>query len=168
MLNVIVRKSKRFSKKEPFVVVKMQRNDNPLLGAMFGFSNTYTATFDLSLTVPQKEWESEDADIDLFFKRFKKLIEENLDNFKFYDFPIESLSDGVCKSVLITGTNQVMSTRRILSLTDETASFAVAKQAFKASVLKKRYKMLSEEEAKALFEKRAKEQNKDKDEEEED
>lgn len=167
-VNVNIKKFQRFSKKEPYVIVRMQRNNNPLLGAMFGFNNSYVATFNLSLTVPQKEWEAEDADINEFYKRFKDLVEENLDNFKFYDFPIEELSDGLCKSVLINDTKQIMSTRRVLSLTDEASSFAVAKQNFNASVLKKRYKMLTEDEVKELFEKRAKEQKKDKDEDEED
>ena len=167
-VNVNIKKSQRFSKKEPYVIVRMQRNNNPLLGAMFGFNNSYVATFNLSLTVPQKEWEAEDADINEFYKRFKELVDENIDNFKFYDFPIEELSDGLCKSVLINDTKQIMSTRRVLSLTDEASSFAVAKQNFKASVLRKRYRMLTEDEARELFEKRAKEQKKDKDEDEED
>lgn len=166
MLNVSIKKATGFSKKKPFVVVRMSRNNNPLLGAMFGFSNSYVAVFDLSLVIPQKEWEAEDADLDEFFGRFKKLVEENLDNFKFYDFTIESLSEGTCKSVLITSTKQIMSTRRVLSLTDETSSFMVAKQTFNAAVLKKRYKPLTEEEAAQLFEKRAKESKKDKDDDE--
>lgn len=161
-INVSIKKSKRFSKNEPYVIVRMQRSNNPLLGAMFGFNNSYVATFNLSLTVPQKEWEAEDADINEFYKRFKELVDENIDNFKFYDFPIEELSDGLCKNVLITETKQVMTTRRVLSLADEAASFAVARQNFNTSVLKKRYKMLTEDEAKELFEKRAKEAKKDK------
>lgn len=168
MLNVSIKKSKDFSKKKPFAVVRMTRNDNPLLGAMFGYSNAYVAVFDISLTIPQKQWESEDMEINDVFNSFKKLVEENLENFKFYDFPIEKLSGGQCKSVLITSTKQVMSTRRILSLADEDASFTVAKQNFNAAVLKKRYKMLSEDEAKELFEKRAKESKKDKDDETDD
>lgn len=167
-VNVNIKKSQRFSKKEPYVIVRMQRNNNPLLGAMFGFNNSYVATFNLSLTVPQKEWEEEGADINEFYKRFSNLVDENIDNFKFYDFPIEELSDGLCKSVLINDTKQVMSTRRVLSLTDEASSFAVAKQNFKASVLRKRYRMLTEDEARELFEKRAKEQKKNKDEDDED
>lgn len=168
MVNISIKKCEGFSKKKPFVVVRMQRNDNPLLGAMFGFGNSYVAVFDLSLTIPQKEWESEDADLNEFFKRFKGLVEENLGEFKFYDFSIEELSDGACKNVLIVSTKQVMTTRRILSLTDKESSFAVAKAAFNGAVLKKRYKMLTEEEASELFNKRAKEYKKDKDEDEED
>lgn len=165
-VNVSIKKANGFSKKKPFIVVHMTRNNNPLLGAMFGFSNSYVAVFDLSLIIPQKEWESEDADMDEFFKFFKKLVEENLDNFKFYDFTIESLSDGACKSVLITSTKQIMSTRRVLSLTDESSSFTVAKQTFNAAVLKKRYKPLTEEEVTKLFEKRAKEEKNDNEDEE--
>lgn len=165
MVNVSIKKCEGFSKKKSFVVVRMQRNDNPLLGAMFGFSNSYVAVFDLSLTIPQKEWESEDADLNEFFKRFKSLVEENLEEFKFYDFSVEELSDRACKNVLIVSTKQVMTTRRILSLTDKESSFAVAKAAFNSAVLKKRYKMLTEEEANELFNKRAKEK---KDEDEED
>lgn len=167
MVNVSIKKCEGFNKKKPFVVVRMQRNDNPLLGAMFGFSNSYVAVFDLSLTIPQKEWESEDADLNEFFKRFKDLVEENLGEFEFYDFSVEELSDRTCKSVLIVSTKQVMTTRRILSLTDKESSFAVAKAAFNGAVLKKRYKMLTEEEANEFFNKRAKEK-KDKDEDEED
>lgn len=163
MVNVSIKKCEGFNKKKPFVVVRMQRNDNPLLGAMFGFSNSYVAVFDLSLTIPQKEWESDDADLNEFFKRFKKLVEENLGEFKFYDFSIEELSDGACKNVLIVSTKQVMTTRRILSLTDKESSFTVAKAAFNGALLKKRYKMLTEEEANEFFNKRAKESNKDED-----
>lgn len=166
MVNVSIKKCKDFSKKKPFVVVRMQRNDNPLLGAMFGFSNSYVAVFDLSLTIPQKEWESADAELDEFFKRFKKLVEENLGEFKFYDFSVDELSDGACKNVLIVSTKQVMTTRRVLSLTDKESSFAVTKTAFNGALLKKRYKMLTEEEANELFNKRAKESKKDDDEEE--
>ena len=154
MVNVSIKKCEGFNKKKPFVVVRMQRNDNPLLGAMFGFSNSYVAVFDLSLTIPQKEWESEDADLNEFFKRFKELVEENLGEFKFYDFSIEELSDGACKNVLIVSTKQVMTTRRILSLTDKESSFTVAKAAFNGALLKKRYKTLTEEEANELFNKR--------------
>lgn len=164
MVNVSIKKCEGFNKKKPFVVVRMRRNDNPLLGAMFGFSNSYVAVFDLSLTIPQKEWESEDADLNEFFKRFKKLVEENLGEFKFYDFKIEELSDGACKNVLIVSTKQVMTTRRILSLTDKESSFTVAKAAFNAALLKKRYKMLTEEEANELFNNRAKESKKDEEE----
>ena len=167
MVNVSIKKCEGFSKKKPFVVVRMQRNDNPLLGAMFGFSNSYVAVFDLSLTIPQKEWDSEDADINEFFKRFKKLVEENLGEFKFYDFSVEELSDGACKNVLIVSTKQVMITRRVLSLTDKESSFTVAKAAFNGALLKKRYKMLTEEEANELFNKRAKESKKDDDDDEE-
>ena len=165
MVNVSIKKCEGFNKKKPFVVVRMQRNDNPLLGAMFGFSNSYVAVFDLSLTITQKEWESEDADLNEFFKRFKKLVEENLGEFKFYDFSIEELSGGTCKNVLIVSTKQVMTTRRILSLTNKESSFAVAKAAFNGALLKKRYKILTEEEANELFNKRAKESKKDEDEE---
>lgn len=165
MVNVSIKKCEGFSKKKPFAVVRMSRNDNPLLGAMFGFSNSYVAVFDLSRTVQQKEWEQDDADINEFFKKFKELVNENLNSFKFYDFTIEELSDNACKSVLIVSTKQVMSTRRILSLTDRESSFLVAKQTFNASVLKGRYKMLTEDEASKLFEKRSKSVNKDEDEE---
>mgnify|MGYP000847982327 FL=1 len=165
MVNVSIKKCEGFSKKKPFVVVRMQRNDNPLLGAMFGFSNSYVAVFDLSLTIPQKEWESEDANLNEFFKRFKELVDENLGEFKFYDFSVEELSDGACKNVLIVSTKQVMTTRRVLSLTDKESSFTVTKAAFNGAVLKKRYKMLTEEEANEFFNKRAKEK---KDEDEED
>lgn len=161
MVNVEIKKCEGFSKKKPFAVVRMSRNDNPLLGAMFGFSNSYVAVFDLSRTVQQKEWEQDDADINEFFKKFKELVNENLNEFKFYDFTIEELSDGACKNVLIVSTKQVMTTRRILSLTDKESSFAVAKAAFNGAVLKKRYKMLTEEEANELFNKRAKESKKD-------
>lgn len=163
-VNVSIKKCEGFSKKKPFVVVRMQRNDNPLLNAMFGYNNSYIAVFNLSLTITQKEWESEDSDINEFFKRFKGLVEENLEAFKFYDFSIEELSDGVCKNVLIVSTKQVMTTRRILSLANKESSFAVAKAAFNNAVLKKRYKMLTEEEASTLFNKRAKESKKDDDE----
>ena len=132
---------------------------------MFGFSNSYIAVFDLSRTVQQKEWEQDDADINEFFRKFKELVNENLNEFKFYDFTIEELSDNACKSVLIVSTKQVMSTRRILSLTDRESSFLVAKQTFNASVLKGRYKMLTEDEASKLFEKSSKSANKDEDEE---
>lgn len=165
MVNVEIKKCEGFSKKKPFVVVRMSRNDNPLLGAMFGFSNSYVAVFDLSRTVQQKEWEQDDADINEFFKKFKELVNENLNEFKFYNFTIEELSDNACKSVLIVSTKQVMYTRRILSLTDKESSFLVAKQTFNASVLKGRYKMLTEDEASKLFEKRSKIANKDEDEE---
>lgn len=165
MVNVEIKKCEGFSKKKPFAVVRMSRNDNPLLGAMFGFSNSYVAVFDLSRTVQQKEWEQDDADINDFFRKFKELVNENLNEFKFYDFTIEELSDNTCKFVLIASTKQVMSTRRILSLTDRESSFLVAKQTFNASVLKGRYKMLTEDEASKLFEKRSKSANKDEDEE---
>lgn len=165
MVNVEIKKCEGFSKKKPFAVVRMSRNDNPLLGAMFGFSNSYVAVFDLSRTVQQKEWEQDDADINDFFRKFKELVNENLNEFKFYDFTIEELSDNACKFVLIASTKQVMSTRRILSLTDRESSFLVAKQTFNASVLKGRYKMLTEDEASKLFEKRSKSANKDEDEE---
>lgn len=165
MVNVEIKKCEGFSKKKPFAVVRMSRNDNPLLGAMFGFSNSYVAVFDLSRTVKQKEWEQDDADINEFFKKFKELVNENLNEFKFYDFTIEELSDNACKSVLIVSTKQVMSTRRILSLTDRESSFLVAKQTFNASVLKGRYKMLTEDEAGELFKKRSKSANEDEDEE---
>ena len=165
MVNVEIKKCEGFSKKKPFAVVRMSRNDNPLLGAMFGFSNSYVAVFDLSRTVQQKEWEQDDADINGFFRKFKELVNENLNEFKFYDFTIEELSDNACKSVLIVSTKQVMSTRRILSLTGRESSFLVAKQTFNASVLKGRYKMLTEDEASKLFEKRSKSANKDEDEE---
>lgn len=166
MVNVEIKKCEGFSKKKPFAVVRMSRNDNPLLGAMFGFSNSYIAVFDLSRTVQQKEWEQDDADINEFFRKFKELVNENLNEFKFYDFTIEELSDNACKSVLIVSTKQVMSTRRILSLTDRESSFLVAKQTFNASVLKGRYKMLTEDEASKLFEKRSKSAKKDEDDEE--
>lgn len=168
MVNVSIKKCEGFSKKKPFVVVRMQRNDNPLLGAMFGFSNSYVAVFDLSLTIPQKEWESEDADINEFLKRFKKLVEKNLGEFKFYDFSIDELSDGAYKNVLIVSTKQIMTTRRILSLTDKESSFAVAKASLNSALLKKRYKPLTEEEASELFNKRAEESKKDDDDDEED
>lgn len=166
MVNVEIKKCEGFSKKKPFAVVRMSRNDNPLLGAMFGFLNSYVAVFDLSRTVQQKEWEQDDADINEFFRKFKELVNENLNEFKFYDFTIEELSDNACKSVLIVSTKQVMSTRRILSLTDRESSFLVAKQTFNASVLKGRYKMLTEDEASKLFEKRSKSAKKDEDDEE--
>lgn len=165
MVNINIKKCEGFSKKKPFAVVRMSRSDNPLLGAMFGFSNSYVAVFDLSRTVQQKEWEQDDADINEFFRKFKELVNENLNSFKFYDFTIKELSDNACKSVLIVSTKQVMSTRRILSLTDRESSFLVAKQTFNASVLKGRYKMLTEDEASRLFEKRSKAANKDEDEE---
>lgn len=164
MVNVEIKKCEGFSKKKPFAVVRMSRNDNPLLGAMFGFSNIYVAVFDLSRTVQQKEWEQDDADINEFFRKFKELVNENLNEFKFYDFTIEELSGNACKSVLIVSTKQVMSTRRILSLTDRESSFLVAKQTFNASVLKGRYKMLTEDEASKLFKKRSKANNEDEDE----
>ena len=166
MVNVEIKKCEGFSKKKPFAVVRMSRNDNPLLGAMFGFSNSYIAVFDLSRTVQQKEWEQDDADINEFFRKFKELVNENLNEFKFYDFAIEELSDNACKSVLIVSTEQVMSTRRILSLTDRESSFLVAKQTFNVSVLKGRYKMLTEDEASKLFKKRSKSAKKDEDDEE--
>ena len=149
-VNLNIKKSKSFSKKKPFVVVRMQRNNNPLLGAMFGYNNSYVAVFDLSLIIPQKEWEDEDADLDEFFKRFKKLVEDNLEEFKFYDFSIKELTDGLCNSVLIVSTKQTMSTRRVLSLTDKESSFAVAKQSVISAITKKRYKPLDEKELEKL------------------
>lgn len=149
-MNVSIKKSKGFSKKKPFVVVRMQRNNNPLLGAMFGYNNSYVAVFDLSLIIPQKEWDDEEADLDNFLKKFKKLVEENLDNFKFYDFSIKELTDGLCNSVLIISTKQTMSTRRVLSLTDKESSFAVAKQSVISAIAKKRYKPLDEKELEKL------------------
>lgn len=149
-VNVSIKKSKDFSKKKPFVVVRMQRNNNPLLGAMFGYNNSYVAVFDLSLVIPQKEWDDDEADLDSFFKRFKKLVEENLDNFKFYDFSISDLTNNLCSSVLIVSTKQTMSTRRVLSLTDKESSFAVAKQSVLSAIAKKRYKPLDEKELEKL------------------
>ena len=145
-VNLNIKKSKGFSKKKPFVVVSMQRNNNPLLGGMFGYSNSYVAVFDLSLIIPQKEWEDEDADLDTFLKTFEKLVKDNLEEFKFYDFSIKELTNGLCSSVLIVGTKQIMSIRRILSLTDKESSFAVARHSVMSAITKKRYKPLDAKE----------------------
>lgn len=167
-MNVSIKKSKDFSKKKPFIVVRMQRNNNPLLGAMFGYNNSYVAVFDLSLIIPQKEWDDEDADLDNFFKKFKTLVEENLDNFKFYDFSIKELTDGLCDSVLIVSTKQTMSTRRVLSLTDEESSFSVAKQSVISAIAKKRYKPLDEKRLEKLQNSQKKDKDDDETDEEED
>lgn len=149
-VNIIVEKAKGFSKKKPFAVVRATKNDNPLLNAMFGYNNQYIAVFNISLVFPQKDWEDEDADLDEFFKKFKTIVKENAESFKFYDFTISELTGGACNSVLIVATKQTMAVRRILSLTDKQTSLAVAKQNVMAAISKKRYKPLNDEEIEKL------------------
>lgn len=149
-VNIIVEKAKGFSKKKPFAVVRATKNDNPLLNAMFGYNNQYIAVFNISLVFPQKDWEDEDADLDEFFKKFKTMVKENAESFKFYDFPISELTGGACNSVLIVATKQTMAVRRILSLTDKQTSLSVAKQNVMAAISKKRYKPLNDTEIEKL------------------
>lgn len=149
-MNVKVEKVRGFGIKKPYAIVRATKDDNPLLNAMFGYNNSYIATFNILLTVSQKEVDSEDFDINGCFKSFKKLIAENADNFKCYDFTISELTEKLCSSVLIVSTKQTMATRRILSLTDKETSFVVAKQAVLSAIAKKRYKPLNGEDLEKL------------------
>lgn len=146
-VNVEVEKVKGFSIKKPYAVVRATKSDNKLLYAMFGYNNTYVAVFNILLTIPQGKWESEDFDLNDCFGKFKRLVNENLGEFKFYDFSIFELTNGLCNSVIIVSTKQVMTIRRVLSLTDKESSFAVAKQAVLSAIAKKRYKPLSEDDS---------------------
>ena len=150
VMNIKVEKVKGFGIKKPYAIVRATKDDNPLLNAMFGYNNTYIATFNILLTVSQKEIDSEEFDINECFKSFKRLVSENSDNFKCYDFTISELTENLCSSVLIVATKQTMATRHILSLTDKETSFIVAKQAVLSAIAKKRYKPLSSEDLEKL------------------
>lgn len=136
--------------KKPYAIVRATKDDNPLLNAMFGYNNSYIATFNILLTVSQKEIDDEEFDINECFKKFKKLVSENADNFKCYDFTISELTESLCQSVLIISTKQTMATRRVLSLTDKESAFVVTKQAVLTAIAKKRYKPLSSEDLEKL------------------
>ena len=163
-VNVSIEKVKGFSMKKPYAVVRATKSDNKLLSAMFGYNNTYIATFNILLTANQKDVESEDFDLNDCFKSFKKLVNENVENFKCYDFPISDLTNGLCNSVLIVSTKQTMAMRRVLSLVDKDSAFNVTKQAVLSAIAKKRYKPLNGED----LEKLSNSQKKDKDDETED
>lgn len=163
-ITVSVEKVKGFSIKKPYAVVRATKSDNKLLSAMFGYNNTYIATFNILLTVSQKEIDSEDFDLNDCFKQFVKLVNENVENFKCYDFLISDLTNGLCSSVLIVSTKQTMAMRRVLSLVDEDSAFNVTKQAVLSAITKKRYKPLSSDDLKKLQDS----QKKDKDDETED
>lgn len=163
-VNVSVEKVKGFSIKKPYAVVRATKSDNKLLSAMFGYNNTYIATFNILLTVSQKEIDSEDFDLNDCFKQFKKLVNENVENFKCYDFLISDLTNGLCNSVLIVSTKQTMAMRRVLSLVDKDNAFNVTKQAVLSAISKKRYKPLSNDDLEKLQDS----QKKDKDDETED
>ena len=163
-MNVNVEKVKGFSIKKPYAVVRATKSDNKLLSAMFGYNNTYIATFNILLTVSQKEIDSEDFDLNDCFKQFKKLVNENVENFKCYDFLISDLTNGLCNSVLIISTKQTMTMRRVLSLVDKDNAFNVTKQAVLSAISKKRYKPLSNDDLEKLQDS----QKKDKDDETED
>lgn len=163
-VNVSVEKVKGFSIKKPYAVVRATKSDNKLLSAMFGYNNTYIATFNILLTVSQKEIDSEDFDLNDCFKQFKKLVDENVENFKCYDFLISDLTNGLCNSVLIVSTKQTMAIRRVLSLVDKDNAFNVTKQAVLSAISKKRYKPLSSDDLEKLQDS----QKKDKDDETED
>lgn len=163
-VNVSVEKVKGFSIKKPYAVVRATKSDNKLLSAMFGYNNTYIATFNILLTVSQKEIDSEDFDLNDCFKQFKKLVDENVENFKCYDFLISDLTNGLCNSVLIVSTKQTMAMRRVLSLVDKDNAFNVTKQAVLSAISKKRYKPLSNDDLEKLQDS----QKKDKDDETED
>ena len=165
-MNVKVEKVKGFGIKKPYAIVRATKDDNPLLNAMFGYNNSYIATFNILLTVSQKEIDSEDFDINECFKSFKKLVAENADNFKCYDFTISELTEKLCSSVLIVSTKQTMATRRILSLTDKETSFVVAKQAVLSAIAKKLYKPLNSEDLEKLQNSQKKDKDDDTDEEE--
>ena len=149
-VNVSIEKVKGFSMKKPYVIVRATKSDNKLLSAMFGYNNTYIATFNILLTANQKDVESEDFDLNDCFKQFKKLVNENVENFKCYDFSISELTNNLCSSVLIVSTKQTMAVRRILSLVDKESAFNVTKQAVLSAIAKKRYKPLNEEEIEKL------------------
>ena len=163
-MNVNIEKVKGFSIKKPYAVVRATKSDNKLLSAMFGYNNTYIATFNILLTVSQKEIDSEDFDLNDCFKQFKKLVNENVENFKCYDFLISDLTNGLCNSVLIISTKQTMTMRRVLSLVDKDNAFNVTKQAVLSAISKKRYKPLSNDDLEKLQDS----QKKDKDDETED
>jgi hypothetical protein len=165
-VNVSIEKVKGFSMKKPYAVVRATKSDNKLLSAMFGYNNTYIATFNILLTANQKDIESEDFDLDDCFKSFKKLVNENIENFKCYDFPISDLTNNVCSSVLIVSTKQTMSMRRVLSLVDEKSAFDVTKQAVLSAIAKKRYKPLSGEDLEKLSNSQKKDDETEDDEEE--
>ena len=145
-VNVSVEKVKGFSIKKPYAVVRATKSDNKLLSAMFGYNNTYIATFNILLTISQKEIDSEDFDLNDCFKQFKKLVNENVENFKCYDFLISDLTNNLCNSVLIVSTKQTMAMRRVLSLVDKDSAFNVTKQAVLSAIIKKRYKPLSNDD----------------------
>lgn len=145
-VNVSIEKVKGFSMKKPYAVVRATKSDNKLLSAMFGYNNTYIATFNILLTAKQKDIESDDFDLNDCFESFKKLVNENIENFKCYDFPISDLTNNVCSSVLIVSTKQTMAMRRVLSLVDEKSAFNVTKQAVLSAIAKKRYKPLNDKE----------------------
>lgn len=149
-VNVSIEKVKGFSIKKPYAVVRATKSDNKLLSAMFGYNNTYIATFNILLTANQKDIESEDFDLNDCFKQFKKLVNENVENFKCYDFLISDLTNNLCSSVLIMSTKQTMSIRRVLSLVDKESAFNVTKQAVLSAITKKRYKPLNSEELEKL------------------
>lgn len=149
-VNVSVEKVKGFSIKKPYAVVRATKSDNKLLSAMFGYNNTYIATFNILLTVSQKEADSEDFDLNDCFKQFKKLVNENVENFKCYDFLISDLTNGLCNSVLIVSTKQTMAMRRVLSLVDKESAFNVTKQAVLSAITKKRYKPLNGDDLEKL------------------
>lgn len=166
-VNVSVEKVKGFSIKKPYVVVRATKSDNKLLSAMFGYNNTYIATFNILLTVSQKEIDSEDFDLNDCFKQFKKLVNENVENFKCYDFLISDLTNGLCNSVLIVSTKQTMAMRRVLSLVDKDSAFNVTKQAVLSAINKKRYKPLSSDDLEELQDSQKKDKDDETDDEEE-
>lgn len=163
-VTVSVEKVKGFSIKKPYAVVRATKSDNKLLSAMFGYNNTYIATFNILLTANQKDVESEDFDLNDCFKQFKKLVNENVENFKCYDFSISELTNNLCSSVLIVSTKQTMAMRRVLALVDKESAFNVTKQAVLSAIAKKRYKPLSNDDLEKLQDS----QKKDKDDEIED
>lgn len=166
-VTVSVEKVKGFSIKKPYAVVRATKSDNKLLSAMFGYNNTYIATFNILLTANQKDVESEDFDLNDCFKQFKKLVNENVENFKCYDFLISDLTNGLCSSVLIVSTKQTMSMRRVLALVDKESAFNVTKQAVLSAITKKRYKPLNVEEIEKLQNAKAKSNDETEDDEEE-
>lgn len=166
-VNVSIEKVKGFSIKKPYAVVRATKSDNKLLSAMFGYNNTYIATFNILLTVSQKEIDSEDFDLNDCFKQFKKLVNENVENFKCYDFLISDLTNGLCNSVLIVSTKQTMAMRRVLSLVDKDSAFNVTKQAVLSAITKKRYKPLSNDDLEKLQDSQKKDKDDETDEEEE-
>ena len=166
-VNVSVEKVKGFSIKKPYAVVRATKSDNKLLSAMFGYNNTYIATFNILLTISQKEIDSEDFDLNDCFKQFKKLVNENVENFKCYDFLISDLTNGLCNSVIIVSTKQTMAMRRVLSLADKDSAFNVTKQAVLSAIAKKRYKPLSNDDLEKLQDSQKKDKDNETDDEEE-